>query len=163
MCVCVCVCLVGRWWLRPLRYKPWGRPRWCRQLRNPSVYHPRSPHLQVCTIVTLLLLQQSYTATSSTEIGNNVPLIWYKDKPGDTSELKWTLFHFIPCTVEKPAAVPFIPPPVIPPPPVPVPIPPTPTTSTAAPTTPTENAEKEQSKSPAPASDGKATPELDNM
>ncbi|XP_065886306.1 pre-mRNA 3'-end-processing factor FIP1-like isoform X1 [Dysidea avara] len=87
------------------------------------------------------------TPASTTDVGNNVPLIWYKDKPGDQTK-KVTTPTFVPPTILPP-------PPMLPPPPP------------VVPTTPIETdvnkEDKEQSKSPRPASDGKATPELDSM
>lgn len=92
VCVCVCVCLVHRWWLRQTQYKAWGRLPWCHPLRSQSewVYRPQFQPLQVCATVTSVSLHSCALATSATDIGNNVPLIWYKDKPGDTSKFRWS-------------------------------------------------------------------------
>ena len=84
VCVCMCVWLAGDGFvtyntkLRDTQYDAVHYTTY--RPTTPTSHTPRS----VCIFTSLFY--KLFAATSTTDLGNNVPLIWYKDKPGDTSK-----------------------------------------------------------------------------
>ena len=92
----MCVCVFG-WQVMVSSHtiQSLGTPNMMPSITQPIGLPPPLATPPGLYIFTSALLYELFAATSTTDIGNNVPLIWYKDKPGDTSKLdQWCDFLF---------------------------------------------------------------------